>query len=462
MRHTYKKIHFVGIGGIGMSGIAEVLINLGYQVTGSDIEDSPTTKRLRSLGAPIAIGHDAVNLNDAQVLVYSSAVGPDNPEIVAAHQRKIPVIPRAEMLAELMRMKYSIAISGSHGKTSATSMTAFLISEAGLDPTIVVGGRLDMFDSPAKLGDGEYLVAEADESDRSFLQLIPTIAVVTNIDKEHLDTYRDLADIQEAFVQFVNKVPFYGTGILCCDEPSVQSILPRLQRRYTTYGFSPQADLQAKNPEIKGFKSSFDVFLKGKKLGRARLKAPGRHHIANSLSAIAVGLELGLEPQQMLDSLKHFENADRRLQSIGETAGIMILDDYGHHPTEVRVTLATLKEAWERRVVCVFQPHRFSRTKALLEEFWHSFNDADVLVITEIYPAGEKPLEGVRADLISEGIKAYGHRDVLFIDALEDIPAYLMEILQEGDVLITLGAGDVWKVARKTLAMLKELKEEAR
>jgi len=459
MRHKYQKIHFVGIGGIGMSGIAEVLLNLGYTVSGSDLEDSPTVERLRKVGATVAIGHDASNLNDSQVLVYSSAVSPENPEVVAALQRKIPVIPRAEMLAELMRMKHSIAISGSHGKTSATSMTAVVLSDAGLDPTIVVGGRLEMFDSPAKLGRGDFLVAEADESDRSHLKLLPTLAVVTNIDKEHLDTYRDLEDIQDAFVQFVNKVPFYGAGILCIDEPSVQAILPRIERRYITYGFSPQSDLQALEPKVEGFVSSFGVRWKGADLGHVELRAPGRHHMANAMAAIAVGIELGLEPGRMISSLKRFTNADRRLQLIGEESGIMVLDDYGHHPTEVRVTLATLKEGWGRRVVCVFQPHRYTRTKALIEEFWHSFNDADVLVVTDIYPAGEKPIEGVKADLITEGIKAYGHRDVLFIDDLEDVPAYLMERLQKGDILITLGAGDVWKVAGKSLEMLRDMNQ---
>jgi UDP-N-acetylmuramate--alanine ligase len=458
MRQSYQKIHFVGIGGIGMSGIAEVLMNLGYQVSGSDLEASPTVERLRRLGANIHIGHDASCLNDAQVLVYSSAVSQANPEVVAAHQRKIPVIPRAEMLAELMRMKYSVAVSGAHGKTSTTSMTAALLSDAGLDPTVVVGGRLAMYDSSAKMGRGEYLVAEADESDRSFLKLLPTLAVVTNIDREHMDTYRDLADIQDAFVQFVNKVPFYGAGIVCCDEPSVQSILPRLERRYITYGLSPQSDLQARNPKLNEFKSSYELFWKNEKVGQVSLQAPGRHHITNSLAALAVGMELGLPSERMIASLGRFRNADRRLQLVGDSAGVLIVDDYGHHPTEVRVTLATLKEAWGRRVVCVFQPHRYSRTRALLEDFWHSFNDADVLVITDIYPAGEKPIEGVSADLISEGIKAYGHRDVLFIDGLDDVPAYLVERLQEGDILITLGAGDVWKVARKTLAMLQELK----
>lgn len=456
MRGNIDRIHFVGIGGIGMSGIAEVLLNLGYTISGSDLEDSPLVERLRKLGANVAIGHDGANVQDAQVIVYSSAVTVDNPEVSEARNRKIPVIPRAEMLAELMRMKYSIAVSGSHGKTTATSMAAALLTDAGMDPTIVIGGRLGSIDSNAKLGQGEYLVAEADESDRSFLKLLPTLAVVTNIDAEHLDTYENLADIQDAFIQFVNKVPFYGAGILCCDDPAVQAILPKLERRYITYGFSTQANLQARAPKVAEFTSSFDLYWKDDKLGRVELRTPGRHHIANALSALAVGLELRLPVEGMFESLERFENADRRMQLIGEAGGVMVIDDYGHHPTEIIATLGTVKEAWGRRIVCVFQPHRYTRVHALMKEFWTSFNESDILVVTDIYPAGEKPIEGIDAEQMAEGIKGYGHGDVLFIDNLDDVPAYLMECLQPGDVLITLGAGDVWKVARKTLTMLEE------
>ena len=456
MRKNIEKVHFVGIGGIGMSGIAEVLLNLGYTVSGSDLEESPIVERLRHLGARVDIGHDAANIADAQVLVYSSAVTLANPEVAAARSRKIPVIPRAEMLAELMRMKYSVAISGSHGKTTTTSMTSSIISDAGLDPTLVIGGRLGSIDSNAKLGQGEYLVAEADESDRSFLRLLPTLAVVTNIDEEHLDTYSDLSDIQDAFVQFVNKVPFYGAGILCCDEPSVQAILPRIERRYITYGFSAQANLQARAPRVEGFRSSYELFWRDEHLGRVEMRTPGRHHILNSLGAIAVGLELKLPVERMIESLARFENADRRMQLVGEVDGISVFDDYGHHPTEIAVTLATLKEGWNRRVVCVFQPHRYSRTQALMEDFWSSFNESDVLVVTDIYAASEKPIPGVSAEDMADGIKSYGHNDVIFIDDLKDIPAYLMERLKPGDMLITLGAGDVWKVGVKTLEMLRE------
>jgi UDP-N-acetylmuramate--alanine ligase len=456
MRGNIDKIHFVGIGGIGMSGIAEVLLNLGYTITGSDVEASPIIERLRKLGAKVAIGHEAGNIDEAQVLVYSSAVTIDNPEVAAARNRKIPVIPRAEMLAELMRMKYSIAVSGAHGKTTTTSMTAAMLTEAGLDPTIVIGGRLGSIDSNAKLGQGEYLVAEADESDRSFLKLLPTLAVVTNIDLEHLDTYKDLGDIQDAFIQFVNKVPFYGAGILCCDDPAVQAILPRLERRFITYGFSAQANLQARSPKIGAFHSSFTLYWKDEDLGKVELRTTGRHHILNSLAAIAVGIELRIPIEGILKTFARFENADRRMQLIGEANGVLVMDDYGHHPTEIIATLSTLKEGWGRRVVCVFQPHRFTRVKALMEEFWTAFNESDVLVVTDIYPAGEKPIQGVNAEEMAEGIKAYGHSDVLFIDNLDDVPAYLMERLKPGDILITLGAGNVWKVGRKTLAMLNE------
>jgi UDP-N-acetylmuramate--alanine ligase len=459
MRKTFERIHFVGIGGVGMSGIAEVLLNLDYKVTGSDLEKSPITDRLSRIGIGVSIGHDAANVGDAQVVVYSSAVTLDNPEVAAARSRKIPAIPRAEMLAELMRLKYSIAVSGSHGKTSTTSMAAAVLSDAGLDPTIVIGGRLGAIDSNAKLGQGEYLVAEADESDRSFLKLMPTMAVVTNIDAEHLDTYHDIQDIQDAFVQFVNKVPFYGVGILCCDEPSVQAILPRLERRFVTYGFSAQAHVQARAPKVEGFTSSYDLYLREEKLARVELQTPGRHHILNSLASIAIGLELGLPVEGMVKSLGEFENADRRLQLLGEANGVMVFDDYGHHPTEIILTLETLKEAWRRRVFCVFQPHRYSRSKILMEEFWSSFNEADVLVVTEIYAAGEEPIAGVRAENMADGIISYGHNDVIFIDNLDDIPAYLVERLRPDDILITLGAGDVWKVGEKTLAMLGDERE---
>jgi UDP-N-acetylmuramate--alanine ligase len=336
-------------------------------------------------------------------------------------------------------------------------MAAAVMSEGRLDPTIVLGGRLNTIGSNAKLGKGEYLVAEADESDRSFLHLMPTIAVVTNIDAEHMDTYSDLSDIKDAFVEFVNKVPFYGLGILCLDDPNVQAILPRIYRRFITYGFSAQSDLQARNDTVEGFGSSFDLHWRGEKLGRVKLNVPGRHHISNALAAMAVGLELQIDPKTMIDSLSHFTNADRRLQNRGEENGVMVLDDYGHHPTEIRVTLATLKQSWNRRVVCVFQPHRYTRVHKLMEDFWTSFNEADVLVVTDIYSAGERPIEGVNAEKIAEGIKSCGHRDLIYIDRLEDVPAYLMERLKEGDILITLGAGDVWKVGVVTLDMIKKM-----
>ena len=456
IHRTFQKAHFVGIGGIGMSGIAEVLVNLGYTVSGSDIADGPIVQRLAGMGARIEIGHAEENLNDAQVLVYSSAVDTTNPEVAEAIRRKIPVIPRAEMLAELMRMKYSVAVSGSHGKTSTTSMIATILSDAGFDPTIVLGGRLEAIDSNARLGDGDYLVAEADESDRSFLKLLPTLAVVTNIDTEHMDTYSDLADIQDAFVEFVNKVPFYGLGVLCIDEPEVQSILPRIERRFITYGFSSQADLQARNEKYEGFGCSFDLYWRNENLGRVSLNIPGKHTIANALAAMAIALELQVDPETMIKSMAGFQNADRRMQKRGEVNEVLFLDDYGHHPTEIKATLKTLKQSWNRRIVCIFQPHRYSRCEALMEDFWSSFNDSDVLVVTDIYAASEKPIAGVTAEVMAEGIKSYGHRDSILIDKLEDIPAYLMERLEPGDIVITLGAGNVWKVGVNTYEMYKK------
>lgn len=440
-----------------MSGIAEVLLTLGYTVSGSDIHESSITRRLREMGARIETGHDPANLNDAQVVVYSSAVNTDNPEVAEAIVRNIPVIPRAEMLAELMRMKYSIAISGSHGKTSTTSMVATILYDAGFDPTIVLGGRLEAIGSNARLGKSEYLVAEADESDRSFLHLMPTLAVVTNIDREHMDTYENLADIQNSFVEFVNKVPFYGLGVLCLDDPNVQAILPRIDRRFITYGFTAQSDLQARNARVERFTSTFDLFWRGEPLGEVLLNVPGFHSINNALAAIAIGMELQVDVKVMIESLSRFKNADRRMHHRGESNGVMILDDYGHHPTEIKATLETLRKGWNRRVVCVWQPHRYSRSQALKDEFFTSFNEADVLVVTDIYAAGEKPVPGVDGEMLTEGIKGFGHRDVIYIDSAKAIPAYLMERLQPGDILITMGAGSVWRVGTETLELLQDI-----
>ena len=446
-----RQVHFVGIGGIGMSGIAEVLLNLGYGVTGSDLAASPVTRRLQELGGRVAIGHSPRNVEGADVVVISSAVKSDNVEVAEARRRLIPVIPRAEMLAELMRMKHGVAIAGSHGKTSTTSMVAQILSGSGLDPTIVIGGRLEILGSNAKLGKGDLLVAEADESDGSFLHLSPTIAVVTNIDAEHLDHYGTLEKLQDAFVDFLNKVPFYGTGIVCLDDPQIRAILPRLQRKVVTYGLSGNPDLLSDRIEFREFTSCFEVSLRGRPLGRVMLNVPGRHSISNALAAIGVGLELDLPFEWIASHLGQFRGADRRFQLKGKVDDILVIDDYGHHPAEIQATLTAARRGWSRRIVVVFQPHRFSRAKALHEEFAGSFENADVLLVTDIYPAGEAPVAGVSGESLAEAIRRKGHKDVTLVRDLGDVPAALAEKVRSGDMLITMGAGSVWKAGEEFL-----------
>ncbi len=451
-----KHIHFVGIGGIGMSGIAEVLLNLGYRVSGSDMKESDSTERLRKLGGEIAIGHCAENIASPHVVVISSAVKNDNVEVVAAREKQVPVIPRAEMLAELMRLKYGVAIAGAHGKTTTTSMVATVLGAGGIDPTVVIGGRLNSLGgSNAKLGQGEFMVAEADESDGSFLKLSPTIAVVTTIDEEHLDYYKDIAEIKDAFLTFINKVPFYGVAVLCLDQPHIQALIPLVQKRYQTYGLSSQADYQAKEVALKPLGSRFKVFHLGQDLGWFELSVPGVHNINNSLAAIAVARELEVELETIRKALKEFAGVQRRFQIKGEVNGIIVVDDYGHHPTEVRATLAAAAAGLERRVVVVFQPHRYTRTQHLLQDFFTAFNQADKLIVMEIYAAGEKPIPGVTGQALFEGIKKYGHKDVTFIPDRDKIVPHLMEQLKRGDLLITLGAGDVWKLGELALEGLK-------
>ncbi len=451
-----KHIHFVGIGGIGMSGIAEVLLNLGYKVSGSDMKESDSTERLRKLGGEIAIGHRAENITSPHVVVISSAVKNDNIEVIAAREKQVPVIPRAEMLAELMRLKYGVAIAGAHGKTTTTSMVATVLGAGGIDPTVVIGGRLNSLGgSNAKLGQGEFLVAEADESDGSFLKLSPTIAVVTTIDEEHLDYYKDIAEIKDAFLTFINKVPFYGVAVLCLDQPHIQALIPLVQKRYQTYGLSSQADYQAKEVALKPLGSRFKVFHLGQDLGWFELSVPGVHNINNSLAAIAVARELEVELETVRKALKEFAGVQRRFQIKGEVNGIIVVDDYGHHPTEVRATLAAAAAGLERRVVVVFQPHRYTRTQHLLQDFFTAFNQADKLIVMEIYAAGEKPIPGVTGQALFEGIKKYGHKDVTFIPDRNRIVPHLMEQLKRGDLLITLGAGDVWKLGELALEGLK-------
>jgi len=450
-----KHIHFVGIGGIGMSGIAEVLLNLGYKVSGSDLRASDTTERLRKLGGEIAIGHRAENVSAPHVVVISSAVTRDNVEVVAARERQIPVIPRAEMLAELMRLKYGIAIAGAHGKTTTTSMVATVLAAGGIDPTVVIGGKLNSLGSNAKLGQGEFLVAEADESDGSFLTLTPTVAVVTNIDAEHLDHYKDIDEIKAAFLAFINKVPFYGVAILCLDEKHIQALLPSVQKRYLTYGMSTQADYRAHEVALLPLGSRFRVENHDGDLGWFELSVPGMHNVSNSLAAIAVARELEVDLGTIRTALKGFSGVQRRFQVKGEAGGVTVVDDYGHHPTEVRATLAAAASR-RQRVVVVFQPHRYTRTKHLFEEFCTAFNQADVLVVMDIYAAGEQPIPGVNSQALLEGIRKHGHKDAVFLPDRQKILDHLASTLRSGDLLITLGAGDVWKIGEQALETLKK------
>ncbi len=455
-----KHIHFVGIGGIGMSGIAEVLLNLGYKVSGSDMKESDITERLRKLGGEISIGHRAENITSPHVVVISSAVTRDNVEVVAAREKQVPVIPRAEMLAELMRLKYGVAIAGAHGKTTTTSMVATVLAAGGIDPTVVIGGKLNSLGTNAKLGQGEFLVAEADESDGSFLKLSPTIAVVTTIDAEHLDYYKDINDIKDAFLSFINKVPFYGVSVLCLDQPHIQALIPFVQKRYQTYGMSTQADYQAKEISLRALGSKFKVVHHNRDLGWFELSVPGVHNINNSLAAVAVARELDIDIETVRKALREFSGVQRRFTVKGEAGGIIVVDDYGHHPTEIKATLAAAAAGMERRVVVVFQPHRYTRTQHLLEEFFTSFNQADKLVLMDIYAAGERPLPGVSGQAVYEGIKKHGHKDVTFIPDREQVVDHVAGALRSGDLLITLGAGDVWKVGEQVLKKLNSTREK--
>jgi len=450
----FKKyhIHFVGIGGIGMSGIAELLLNLGYKVSGSDISASDTTRRLERLGGIIFKGHSEEQILGADVVVRSSAVGLENPEVVAAVRASIPVIPRAEMLAELMRLKYSVAIAGAHGKTSTTSIVASVLAKGGLDPTVVIGGKLKSIDSNALLGEGDYIVAEADESDGSFLKMSPTIAVVTNIDREHLDFYEGLNHIQEVFLSFIEKIPFYGLAVLCLDNEPIQEIIPNIQKRFTTYGMSTQADFRAKDVVFEGLKSRFKVYHLGTLLGEIELNLPGIHNVYNSLASIAVGIELDIPFDVIKSALQTAEGVQRRLEIKGEKRGVTVVDDYGHHPTEIKATLQAAKECWpDRRIVAVFQPHRYSRTRALFDDFTRAFYQSDLLIVLPIYPAGEKEIKGVDGQSLFEGIRLHGHRDVVYKQNFETTVSHLKEILTSNDILLTLGAGDVWKIGEMIL-----------
>lgn len=446
-----KHIHFIGVGGSGMSGIAEVLFNLGYKITGSDVKISDTTRRLENLGIKIFIGHRAENINGSDVVVYSSAVKRDNPEILYAKEKLIPVIPRAEMLAELMRMKYGIAIAGTHGKTTTTSMIATILGAHEMDPTVVIGGKLNSIGSNARLGKGEFLVAEADESDGSFLKLSPTIAVVTNIDREHMDHYRDMEEVKDTYLTFINKIPFYGCAILCLDHPNIQGLIPNITRRHITYGLTTQADFSARDIKIEAMRTSFDVWLRGNKLDRVSIKVPGEHNVYNSLAAIAVAMELDIDFKDIRDSIGDFSGVERRFQIKGILNDIMFIDDYGHHPVEIKATLKAAKDGWNKRLIVVFQPHRYSRTKDLFQEFLSAFNDADTLVLTDIYQAGEEKIVGISSDILYNSIKTYGHKNVVYIPDKKEISNYLRKIARPGDMVLTLGAGDIWQVCEEMM-----------
>jgi UDP-N-acetylmuramate--alanine ligase len=452
-----RHIHFVGIGGIGMSGIAELLINLGYAVSGSDLKETLVTRRLAGLGAALFLGHRAENVGEADVVVYSSAVATDNPELVGARDRSIPVIPRAEMLAELMRLKYGVAVAGAHGKTTTTSMIASILTCGGLDPTVVIGGRLNIWGgSNAKLGQGDILLAEADESDGSFLALSPTIAVVTNIDREHMDHYESMEAIRQTFVRFINKIPFYGTSILCLDNEEIQGVIPRLKKRYITYGFSSQADVRAADVEKSTAGVGFEVLHRQRSLGRVDVGMPGVHNVLNALAATAVGLELDVPMEMVRKGLADLGGLQRRFQFKGEARRVLIMDDYGHHPSEIVATLRTAKECYpDRRLIVVFQPHRYTRTHDLYERFMTSFNEADVLLLAPIYSAGEPPMEGVSAERLAQGIKGHGHKDVSVCRSRQEALATLLGRVRPGDLVLTLGAGDVYQIGEGLIEALE-------
>ncbi len=439
-----------------MCGIAEILWNLGYIVTGSDMKSSESTERLEKLGIEIFLEHKKENVKDADVLVISSAVKDSNPEVIFAKENKVPVIRRAEMLGELMRMKYGIGVAGTHGKTTTTSMIGHILTEAGLDPTIIVGGRVKSLGSNAKLGQGEYLVAEADEFDRSFLRLTPTIAVVTTLEAEHLDYYKDLEEIKSVFTEFVNKVPFYGSVILCLDEATIQEIMPRIERPIVTYGLVPQADLVAHSIQFSESRSFFKVRNRDKDLGEISLLVPGIHNVKNSLAALCVGLELEIPFEKMKKALSEFKGVNRRFEIKGEIDGVMLADDYAHHPTEIKATLKAARDGYKKRIIAIFQPHLYSRTKDFYKEFGKSFFDSDLLIVTDIYPAREEPITGITGELVATKAKEYGHKEVFYIPRKEEIIPFLLKILKENDLVITMGAGDIYKIGENLILELKK------
>ncbi len=455
MMQTIKNVHFVGIGGIGMSGIAEILLSQGFNITGSDLNKSEVTDRLESLGIKIYEGHSADNLKEADVLVYSSAVNLENPEVKAAVERKIPVIKRSEMLAECMRMKYGIGISGTHGKTTTTSMVGLVLTEAGIDPTIIVGGKLSgLGGTNARLGNSEYIVVEADEFDRTFLKLTPVIAAITTLEKEHLDTYKDLDDIKAAFVEFANKVPFFGFVVLCLDEPALQDIIPLINKKIFTYGLSPQSDIRATNIIHDKNSTEYTVTYLGEELGKIKLNIPGLHNVKNSLVALTIAKEMGVKFEVIQKALESFTGVYRRFEKKYDN-DVMVIDDYGHHPTEINVTLDGIRRGWNRRLVAVFQPHLYSRTRDFYAEFGRSFLNSDVFICTDVYPAREKPIEGISGELIANTAKNFGHKNVYYEPDKTKIPDLIKSIYRKGDIVVTLGAGDIWKFGEKFVEFLK-------
>jgi UDP-N-acetylmuramate--alanine ligase len=458
MTHFEKKhhVHFVGIGGIGMSGVAEVLLNMGYVISGSDLVESETTRRLVRLGAAVEIGHAPDHVQDhVDVVVISSAVRMSNAEVVRARELRIPVIPRAEMLAELMRMKFGVAVAGTHGKTTTTSFIAEVLARSGLDPTVVIGGKLRALGTNARLGQGKLLVAEADESDGSFLMLSPTVAVVTNIDPEHLDHFGTVERAEEAFLSFINRVPFYGRAILCLDHPRVRALLPNIRKPYVTYGTSPDADWVATNIAVDGLVTRFDVRSAATSYGRVELQMPGRHYALNALAAAIAACEVGVSFAVVRDALAQFGGIHRRFEVIGEASNILVVDDYGHHPEEIRATLRAAREGFQRRLIVAFQPHRFSRTRDLFSDFLSAFDDAEKLLLTEIYPAGEERIEGVSGEGLYQALKRRGHLDIDFRPTREALTTALLETLRPGDLLVVLGAGDITKTAAEVIQRLR-------
>lgn len=454
-----RHIHMVGIGGIGMSGMAEILLLRGYTVSGSDQSSSENTERLKKLGAVIYQNHSASNVEGADVVVYTSAVkAEDNEETFEAMKRQIPVIKRSEMLAELMRMKYGIGIAGTHGKTTTTTMAGHVVQDGSFDPTIIVGGRVHSFDKTnAVVGKGDIIIVEADEYDRTFLRLSPSMAVITNIEAEHLDIYKDINDVKDAFVEFANKVPFYGAVVVCLDDPEIRSILPRIKKRIISYGYNPQARIRAVNISQSAFYSSFSVLANNETLGEIHLKAPGDHNIKNALAAIAVGRELGIPFEKIKSGLERFSGVFRRFQLKHESDDVIVIDDYAHHPTEVHATIQGARKGWpDRRIVAVFQPHLYSRTQQMYKEFGLSFFDAEVIVITDIYPSREKPVEGVTGSLIAETAKNYGHKNVHYFKDKNELPEQLNDLVKPGDIVITMGAGDIYRYGEKFVELLKE------